>query len=327
MSVAGGAAAACMARRRYESTPQLSPSYLFPRAGRGAGTACLPNDAARGISKSLAAAPVTQASPAIAELPNWWLGVRVSGTRVVPPGEEDLMAIRLTLLPPAMIALSFLVNACVNEPTAAGTGSRAPAASLVAADPVALKLIPTAGNLVPPDFTKETGNGPYSQARWTSKLALEGKFSVLLTKSVDFASCYTATPQNGCAAFAAAIVSGVQGMTIADLGDIGFSVSGTCGGGSPRFNLFYDTDGDGQADGVAFYGCAAHVSGTPPPGWTTMSASALTPDFCYSFPNGDCTLSSDATVVELSVFVDELGVWNIDLVRAAGATTGEPNGT
>ena len=118
------------------------------------------------------------------------------------------MANRWTLLPPAMIALPFLVTACLNEPTAAGTASRAPAASLLAADPVSLKLIPTAGNLVPPDFTKETGNGPYSQARWTSKLALEGKFSVLLTKSVDFASCYTATPQNGCAAFAAAIVSG-----------------------------------------------------------------------------------------------------------------------
>ena len=237
------------------------------------------------------------------------------------------MANRWTLLPPAMIALPFLVTACLNEPTAAGTASRAPAASLLAADPVSLKLIPTAGNLVPPDFTKETGNGPYSQARWTSKLALEGKFSVLLTKSVDFASCYTATPRNGCAAFAAAIVSGVQGMTIADLGHIGFSVSGTCGGGSPRFNLFYDTDGDGLADGVAFYGCAAHVSGTPAEGWTSMSASAATPDFCYSFPAGDCSLTSSSTVVELSVFVDELGAWNIDVVRAAGATTGEPNGT
>ena len=237
------------------------------------------------------------------------------------------MANRWTLLPPKMIALPFLVTACLNEPTAAGTGSRAPAASLLAADPVSLKLIPTAGNFAPPDFLKEIGNGLYSQARWTNRVALDGKFSMLLAKSVDFASCYTATPQNGCAAFAAAIVSGVQGMTIADLGDIGFSVSGTCGGGSPRFNLFYDTDGDGLADGVAFYGCAAHVSGTPAEGWTSMSASAATPDFCYSFPAGDCSLTSSSTVVELSVFVDELGAWNIDVVRAAGATTGEPNGT
>ncbi len=237
------------------------------------------------------------------------------------------MSIRSTLLPRAMLALPFLVNACTNEPTAAGTGSRLLASRLLAADPVSLKLDPTAGNFPPPDFTKETGNGPYSQARWTNRVALDGKFSVRLEKSVDFASCNTATPQNGCAAFAAVIVSGVEGTTIANLGDIGFSVSGSCGGGSPRFNLFYDTDGDGQANGVAFYGCAAHVSGTPATGWTSMSASAATPDFCYTFPSDPCTLTPASTVVELSVLVDELGVWHIDRVQAAGTTTGEPNGT
>jgi predicted small secreted protein len=236
------------------------------------------------------------------------------------------MSIRLALLPSAVIALPFLVNACINEPTAAGTGSRAPAATLLAVDAVSLKLNPTAGNFPPPDFLIQTGNGPYSQARWTNKVALDGKFSVLLEKSVDFASCNTPTPLNGCAAFAAVIVSGVEGTTIADLGDIGFSVSGTCGGGSPRFNLYYDTDSDGQADGVAFYGCAAHVIGTAT-GWTSMSVSAATPDFCYTFPSDPCTLTSGSTVVELSVLVDELGAWNIDRVQAAGATTGEPNGT
>ena len=61
-------------------------------------------------------------------------------------------------------------------------------------------------------------------------------------------------------------MQGVEGMTIADLGTIGFSVNGTCGAGSPRFNLYYDNDGDGQADGVAFYGCGNHVSGTPATG-------------------------------------------------------------
>ncbi len=237
------------------------------------------------------------------------------------------MAIRLTLLPPAMVALPFLVNACINEPTAAGTGSRLSAARLVAVDPVSLKLDPTAGNFPPPDFLTQTGNGPYSQAQWTNKLALDGKFSVLLAKSVDFASCYTATPQNGCAAFAAAIVTGVEGITIADLGAIGFSVSGDCGAGSPRFNLLYDTDGDGQADGVAFYGCAAHVSGSPAADWTSMTASAAAPDFCYTFPSDACTLTPASTVVELSVLVDEKGTWHIDRVQAAGSTTGEPNGT
>jgi len=127
-------------------------------------------------------------------------------------------------------------------------------------------------------------------------------------------------------AFAAVIVTGVEGITIAELGDIGFSVSGSCGAGSPRFNLYYDTDGDGQADGVAFYGCAAHVSETTTD-WTSMSASAATPDFCYTFPSDPCTLMQASTVVELSVLVDELGLWHIDRVQAAGSTTGEPNGT
>ena len=238
------------------------------------------------------------------------------------------MAIRLTLLPPAMVALPFLINACINEPTAAETGSRLSAARLLAVDPVSLKLDPTAGNFPPPDFLRQRGNGPYSQAQWTNKVALEGKFSVLLAKTVDFASCYTETPQNGCMAFAAVIVTGVKGMMVSDLGEIGFSVSGSCGAGSPRFNLYYDTDGDGQADGVAFYGCAAHVSGTPQTDWTSMSASAVAPDFCYTFPSDPCTLlTPGSTVVELSVLVDELGVWHIDRVQAAGSTTGEPNGT
>ena len=236
------------------------------------------------------------------------------------------MTIRWTVLAPAMVALPFVVSACINEPTAAGTGPRLSAARLVAADPVSLKLDPTAGNFPPPDFAKETGNGPYSQARWTNRVALDGRFSVLLEKSVDFASCYTPTPQNGCMAFAAVIVTGVEGITIADLGNIGFSVNGDCGAGAPRFNLYYDTNGDGQADGVAFYGCAAHVSETTTD-WTSMSASAAAPDFCYTFPSDPCTLKPASTVIELSVLVDELGVWHIDRVQAANATTGEPNGT
>ena len=235
------------------------------------------------------------------------------------------MAIRSTLLSAATLALPFLVNACSNDPTSASTSARALEASSVAADPT-LKLDPTAGNFTLPDY-KPTGNAGYSQAQWTKNVVLDGKFSVRLEKTVDFQSCNTDAPENGCAAFAAAIVTGVEGITIAELGDIGFSVSGSCGAGSPRFNLYYDTDGDGQANGVAFYGCAAHVSGTPATGWTSMSASAATPDFCYTFPDAACTLTSASTVVELSVLVDELGVWYIDRVQAAAATTGEPNGT
>jgi hypothetical protein len=199
---------------------------------------------------------------------------------------------------------------------------------LLAVDQVLLKLQPTAGNFSLPDFAKQTGNGTYSQAQWTNKVALDGRFSVLLEKSVDFASCYTTTPENGCAAFAAVIVNGVEGMTIADLVAIGFSVSGTCGAGSPRFNLYYDTNGDGQSDGVAFYGCAAHASpSSPAPDWTSMSASSTAPDFCYSFATGLCTLTASSTVVQLSIIVDEMGTWYIDRVQAASATAGEPNGS
>src|SRR5438309_11612148 len=121
------------------------------------------------------------------------------------------MSLRWTLLPAAMVALPFLVNACINEPTAGGVGSRLSAARLVAVDPVSLKLDPIAGNFPPPDSLRQSANGPYSQAQWTNKLALDGKFSVLLAQSLDSSSCYTATPHNDSASFAAVIVPGVVG--------------------------------------------------------------------------------------------------------------------
>lgn len=237
------------------------------------------------------------------------------------------MANRWMLLPPATLALLFLVSACGNEPTSAFTRTNGLVASVSGRGPASLKLKPVAGNFTPPDF-RFAGNATYAQAQWTNKVALDGKFSVLLEKSVDFASCNTSTPENGCAAFAAAIVNGVEGMTIAELGTIGFSVNGTCGAGSPRFNLYYDTNSDGESDGVAFYGCSAHVSGTPASDWTSMATSSAVPDFCYSFaPPGTCTLDAASTVVQLSVLVDEMATWYIDRVTAADHTTGEPNGS
>jgi hypothetical protein len=236
------------------------------------------------------------------------------------------MATRSLLLPAATLALALAVDACRNEPTSAALSNRGLEASVVGPGPASLNLHPVAGNFPPPAFDKETGNATYAQAQWTNKMALDDKFSVLLQKSVDFASCYTSTPENGCAAFAAAVVNGVEGMTITELGTIGFSVNGTCGAGTPRFNLYFDADGDGQADGVAFYGCAAHISGTPAPGWTSMSTSAAAPDFCYSFADPTSCPLAGSTVVQLSVLVDEMGTWYIDRVVAAGNTTGEPNG-
>lgn len=235
------------------------------------------------------------------------------------------MAIRSTLLPAAMLAIPFLGNACVADPTSVPTTARALGPSLQVIGPVSLKLDPTAGNFPPPDFAKETGNGQYSQARWTNKVALDGRFSVLLEKSVDFTPCATVA-DNGCAAFAAVIVNGVEGLTIAELGNIGFSVMGTCGGGSPRFNLFFDSNNDGQPDGVAFYGCGNHITSVSD-GWTSMSVSAAAPESCSLFESPDpCGDLTSAIVIQLSVLVDEKGTWNIDRVQAAGATTGEPSG-
>ena len=179
-----------------------------------------------------------------------------------------------------------------------------------------LKLHGTAGRANPPDY-KVIGNGKAAQAQWTNKQAESGKFSMLLEKSAPTADY----------AYAAAIVKGVEGLTVAALGNIGLSAKTDCGGGSPRFNLQYDTNGDGVSDGIAFYGCGNHDTGTVD-GWHHMLADASAPDFCYSFgpPLGPCTLTDASTVTSLAVIVDETGRYYVDNVIAAGQTVGEPNG-
>lgn len=180
-----------------------------------------------------------------------------------------------------------------------------------------LKLHGTAGRANPPDY-KVLGNGKAAQAQWTNKQAETGKFSMLLQKSAPTTDYV----------FAAAIVKGVEGLTVAGLGNIGLSSKTVCTNGSPRFNLEYDSTGDGVSDGVAFYGCANH-SGAPVNGWYHMLADASTPDTCYSFgtPLGLCTLTDASTVTSLSVIVDEQGTYYVDNVIAAGQTVGEPNGS
>ena len=201
------------------------------------------------------------------------------------------------------------------------------AVATAAAAPAPLSLKPTAGNFTPPSF-KYTGNSTYAQGQWTNKEHLDGKFSVLLEKTVDWQSCYTATPENGCAAFAAAIVKGVEGKSVGDLGTIGFSVKGTCGAGAPRFNLEFVDETTGLA-GVAFYGCANHPAGATG-AWTHMSSPATASEsyYCYDEDSIEaCTLGADDAVVQLSVLADEKSTWYIDRVKAAGMTVGEPNGS
>ena len=171
-----------------------------------------------------------------------------------------------------------------------------------------LKLHPSAGSC----NGTGVGNGQNSQAQWTNKQAKSGKFSVLLQKSADTANC----------SFAEIVVKGVEGSAVADLGQLGFDVKGYCGAGSPRFNLFYDNDGDGQYDGYAFYGCAAHAGPPDANGWRTMSVSSATPDVVVGAPP-----APTATVVQLAVLSDEQGTSYVDNVTAAGQTAGEPNGS
>jgi hypothetical protein len=154
------------------------------------------------------------------------------------------------------------------------------------------------------------GNGQNAQAQWTNKESETGKFSVLLEKSAATPNC----------SGAAALVKGVEGLTVAALGDIGFSVKGQCTGGSPRYNLLYDTNNDGQFDGVAFYGCANHPAGPgAKPGWSKMLVDAETSD---SGP-----VPPTATVFQLYVLADEQGTSYVDNLVAAGQTSGEPNGS
>jgi hypothetical protein len=166
------------------------------------------------------------------------------------------------------------------------------------------------------------GNSTDAQASWTNKVALDGKFSIFLDKSTDDQF-----------AFAAAVVDGVNGRTVGSLGDLAFSFTGVCNGGSPRFNLFFDSNGDGQTDGIAFLGCNNVTLTTPASGWQTATfPSALivaggVGGSCYDFPFVvPCSISSTATVTSLSVLIDIVGSNNVDRVSVNGVSTGEPNG-
>jgi hypothetical protein len=165
------------------------------------------------------------------------------------------------------------------------------------------------------------GNSTDAQASWTNKVALDGKFSMFLEKTT-----------NDQDAFAAAVVDGVDGQTVGSLGDLAFSFTGVCNGGSPRFNLFFDTNGDGQADGIVFLGCNNVTLTTPAPGWqtatfpNTLVVAGGVGGSCFDFNDPTCSVSATATVTSLSVLIDIVGSNNIDRVSVNGVTTGEPNG-
>src|SRR5713226_5604026 len=138
---------------------------------------------------------------------------------------------------------------------------------------------------------KALGNSTDAQASWTNKVALDGKFSMFLEKTTDDQF-----------AFAAAVVDGVNGQTVGSLGDLAFSFTGVCNGGSPRFNLYFDSDGDGQANGIVFLGCNnVTLTSAGAPGWQTATfPNALivaggVGGSCYDFNNpAICSVSASA---------------------------------
>src|SRR5712692_3429679 len=166
---------------------------------------------------------------------------------------------------------------------------------------------------------KALGNSTDAQASWTNKVALDCKFSMFLEKTTDDQF-----------AFAAAVVDGVNGQTVASLGELAFSFTGVCNGGSPRFNLFFDSNGDGVTDGVAFLGCNnVTLTAAGAPGWQTAtfpSALVAAGGVSGACP-APCTISGTSTVTSLSVLIDIVGSNNIDRVTVAGVATGEPNGS
>jgi hypothetical protein len=208
---------------------------------------------------------------------------------------------------PAIAVLAILV-AVLATPVTAGGG--------------AISLKGQAGRFDTTTF-QSLGNSTDAQASWTNKVALDGKFSMFLEKTT-----------NDQFAFAAAVVDGVNGRSIASLGDLAFSFTGACNGGSPRFNLYYDSDGDGQANGIVFLGCNNVALTQLADGWQTATfshaliAAGGVGGSCYDFnPAGPCSVGPTATVTSLSVLIDIVGSNNIDRVTVNGISTGEPNGS
>jgi len=207
-----------------------------------------------------------------------------------------------------VVALLVILVAVLAMPVSAGGGG--------------ISLKGQAGRFDTTTF-QSLGNSTDAQASWTNKVALDGNFSMFLEKTT-----------NDQFAFAAAVVDGVNGQTVGSLGDLAFSFTGACNGGSPRFNLFFDTNGDGQADGIVFLGCNNVTLISPATGWQTATfpnsliVAGGVGGSCYDFNNpATCSVSASATVTSLSVLIDIVGSNNIDRVTVAGVATGEPNGS
>ena len=172
--------------------------------------------------------------------------------------------------------------------------------------------------LKPAAFTCEGGgwgNALNVQAKWTNKAALEGKQSILLEKTAATTHC----------SYAAAVFtgSGIEGDAMAGTEVLSFWVKGSCAAGSPRFNLFFDNDGDGAWDGYKLWGCSGYLSGATSGDWSEVSVTTGTPG---GVDTGNF-IPGVSTIVQLSVLADDTGSSNVDKVTYDTITVGESNGS
>ena len=178
------------------------------------------------------------------------------------------------------------------------------ASTAQAADTAAATLRPVAGRYTDtPD--KYVGGGSAAKAYRNN----DGSYT--LTK--------LATTQTN--AYAALIVEGVQGSPIADLDRFSFDVvDGRVGGGSPRLNLYFDNDGNGEWSGLAVDGYAM-VSAQSSTDITLIDGLVQGEESAVTSYVGAEPLPT-AEVLSLSILVDVQGTSTIDNVTLNESSLG-----
>ena len=163
-----------------------------------------------------------------------------------------------------------------------------------------ITLQPVAGRYATPTKHPEAG-----KVRWWRKRR-EG-----LPERTTAATRWPSWSRRTTNTYAALIVEGIQGQPLADLHAFSFDVDGYVGAGSPRMNLSWDNDGNGTQGRVRARGRLAVRLSTD-----TSHRPRQRPAFSGVGPDGD------ATVVSMSILVDEQGTSTISDVTLNGGTLG-----
>ena len=113
-------------------------------------------------------------------------------------------------------------------------------------------------------------------------------------------------------AAAGANVTDVRGRTLSNLG---YTYSGYCGAGAPRFNVEL-TNGD-----FFFVGCNSGTATPSYPGWTHVdfNDASFVPAGAYVWPG-----LGDAEIQSISIVQDEVGAVTLDNIRVNGRSVQGP---